>query len=547
MANWLRSWGVALFTVLALVWMLSVDWLVKRAIVTYGTEFNGAQVELESAGLTLWPAGLELINLQITDAYNPMFNSFEASKISATLDSALLLRRQVIVEQLDVIGVRMNSPRVRSGATNDQPIATNVDFDFGGLIPDLSLPDMDRLVAEAQQQVSAEIAEIEREIDDIEERWRSNIEQVPSKDKVAKYRARWDKLSNASFMEKMLGAKELKGDISDDLKLIKSFNQQLKSDRSLISAQIARAKGLPNAQIDRTMQAVGLTTENIAFVRAITGDQVDQWVSRAKAFNESLSNDAVEQAPSRGHGRWVTFAEDNPLPQVLIRRGQFNGALQLAASNMAVDGKFSNIAYPLEGYSQPAAVVINATDDGNASLLFEANIDHRQADFSDDFNLEVMNLPIQDVSLSAGVENSLLLEAASLNFIASGRAVPDKVLANVVATLSDPRLTADAGLATKSEYFLAETLNTLDSVDLQVNVSGVLENPVVNIASNLDKILTAGLKSQISAQTIKFKQQFTDQLGEQTSGQLGGLSAKGDFLKDIQALLNDRKAAMPSF
>lgn len=547
MANWLRSWGVALFTVLALVWMLSVDWLVKRAIVTYGTEFNGAQVELESAGLTLWPAGLELINLQITDAYNPMFNSFEASKISATLDSALLLRRQVIVEQLDVIGVRMNSPRVRSGATNDQPIATNVDFDFGGLIPDLSLPDMDRLVAEAQQQVSAEIAEIEREIDDIEERWRSNIEQVPSKDKVAKYRARWDKLSNASFMEKMLGAKELKGDISDDLKLIKSFNQQLKSDRSLISAQIARAKGLPNAQIDRTMQAVGLTTENIAFVRAITGDQVDQWVSRAKAFNESLSNDAVEQAPSRGHGRWVTFAEDNPLPQVLIRRGQFNGALQLAASNMAVDGKFSNIAYPLEGYSQPAAVVINATDDGNASLLFEANIDHRQADFSDDFNLEVMNLPIQDVSLSAGVENSLLLEAASLNFIASGRAVPDKVLANVVATLSDPRLTADAGLATKSEYFLAETLNTLDSVDLQVNVSGVLENPVVNIASNLDKILTAGLKSQISAQTIKFKQQFTDQLGEQTSGQLGALSAKGDFLKDIQALLNDRKAAMPSF
>ena len=214
---------------------------------------------------------------------------------------------------------------------------------------------------------------------------------------------------------------------------------------------------------------------------------------------------------------------------------------------MAVDGKFSNIAYPLEGYSQPAAVVINATDDGNASLLFEANIDHRQADFSDDFNLEVMNLPIQDVSLSAGVENSLLLEAGSLNFIASGHAVPDKVLANVVATLSDPRLTADAGLATKSEYFLAETLNTLDSVDLQVNVSGVLENPVVNIASNLDKILTAGLKSQISAQTIKFKQQFTDQLGEQTSGQLGALSAKGDFLKDIQALLNDRKAAMPSF
>ena len=547
MMNWIRSWGIALFAVLTLIWVLSIDWLVKSAIIAYGTELNGAQVELESAELSLWPAGLELINLQVTDAYNPMFNRFEAGSISATLDSALLLRRQVIVEQLDIIGVRMNSPRIRSGATKDTPIVTNAGFDFGGLIPDVSLPDMSLLLADAQQQVNAEIAGIEQEIVDIEQRWRNNIEQLPSKDKLAEYRARWDKLSNASFMEKMLGAKKLKNDVSGDLKLIESFNQQLKDDRRLISGQIDRAKGLPRAQADRTMQSVGLSNENVAFVRAITGDQIDQWVTRAKTFSESLSSNTVEQAPSRGTGRWVTFAEDDPLPQVLIRRGQFNGVLQLAASNMRVDGKLSDIAYPLEGYSQPAALVITARDDENASLLFEATIDHRQADFSDDFNLEVMNLPISELALSSGAEKTLLLEAGNLNFIASGRASPDTVLANVVAKLSDPRLTTDADLATKSEQFLAETLNTLDSVDLQVNVSGALQNPDVNIASNLDKILAAGLKSQISAQTTKFKRQFTDQLGEQTSGQLGALSAKGDFLKDIQALLNDRKAAMPSF
>tara|TARA_B110001469_G_scaffold53363_1_gene51530 strand:+ start:792 stop:2435 length:1644 start_codon:yes stop_codon:yes gene_type:complete len=547
MMNWIRSWGIALFAVLTLIWVLSIDWLVKSAIIAYGTELNGAQVELESAELSLWPAGLELINLQVTDAYNPMFNRFEAGSISATLDSALLLRRQVIVEQLDIIGVRMNSPRIRSGATKDTPIVTNTEFDFGGLIPDVSLPDMSLLLADAQQQVNAEIAGIEQEIVDIEQRWRNNIEQLPSKDKLAEYRARWDKLSNASFMEKMLGAKKLKNDVSGDLKLIESFNQQLKDDRRLISGQIDRAKGLPRAQADRTMQSVGLSNENVAFVRAITGDQIDQWVTRAKTFSESLSSNTVEQAPSRGTGRWVTFAEDDPLPQVLIRRGQFNGVLQLAASNMRVDGKLSDIAYPLEGYSQPAALVITARDDENASLLFEVTIDHRQADFSDDFNLEVMNLPISELVLSSGAERTLLLEAGNLNFIASGRASPDTVLANVVAKLSDPRLTTDADLATKSEQFLAETLNTLDSVDLQVNVSGALQNPDVNIASNLDKILAAGLKSQISAQTTKFKRQFTDQLGEQTSGQLGALSAKGDFLKDIQALLNDRKAAMPSF
>ena len=49
MANWIRSWGIALFAMLALIWVMSVDWLVKRTIIIYGSQLNGAQVELESA------------------------------------------------------------------------------------------------------------------------------------------------------------------------------------------------------------------------------------------------------------------------------------------------------------------------------------------------------------------------------------------------------------------------------------------------------------------------------------------------------------------
>ena len=120
------------------------------------------------------------------------------------------------------------------------------------------------------------------------------------------------------------------------------------------------------------------------------------------------------------------------------------------------------------------------------------------------------------------------------------------MIANVVAKLSDPKLQADPARAAKSEQWIAETLNLLDSVDLHVDISGALKDPMVDITSNLDKILAAGLKSQMSTQANKFKQQFTDKLGQQTSGQLTELSAKGDFLKDIQAILNDRKAAMPS-
>ena len=547
MTNWIRSWGIALFAMLVLIWVMSVDWLVKRTIIIYGSQLNGAQVELESADLSLWPAGLQLINLRVTDAYNPMFNSFEVGAITATLDSALLLRRQLIVEQLDIVDVRINSPRTHSGATKDTPTtAKSARFDFSDLVPDISLPDMNILLADAQQQVNAEITEIEQQIEGVEQRWRNNIQQLPSKDKVAEYRDRWDKLSSASFMEKILAAKKLKGEISNDLKVIKTFRKQLNSDRLLISEQIARAKGLPGAQADRVMQSSGLSDENIAFVRSITGEQINQWISRAKGFGESLSSEDTELTHVRGQGRWVTFLEDNPLPQVLIRRGQFNGRLQLASSNMSVTGTLSDIAYPLEEYSQPATAVVIAKDNRNASLLLKATLDHTTADFNDSFNLEIMNLPFNEMSLSSGSEKNLVLKTATLNFTAIGSASQSTVIANVVAKLSDPKLQADPARAAKSEQWIAETLNLLDSVDLQVDISGALKDPMVDITSNLDKILAAGLKSQMSTQADKFKQQFTDKLGQQTSGQLTDLSAKGDFLKDIQALLNDRKAAMPS-
>ena len=547
MTNWIRSWGIALFAMLVLIWVMSVDWLVKRTIIIYGSQLNGAQVELESADLSLWPAGLQLINLRVTDAYNPMFNSFEAGAITATLDTALLLRRQLIVEQLDIVDVRINSPRTHSGATKDTPTtAKSARFDFSDLVPDISLPDMNILLADAQQQVNAEITKIEQQIEGVEQRWRNNIQQLPSKDKVSEYRDRWDKLSSASFMEKILAAKKLKGEISNDLKVIKTFRKQLNSDRVLISQQIARAKGLPSAQADRVIQSSGLSDENIAFVRSITGEQINQWISRAKGFGESLSSEDTELTHVRGQGRWVTFLEDNPLPQVLIRRGQFNGRLQLASSNMSVTGTLSDIAYPLEEYSQPATAVVIAKDNRNASLLLKATLDHRTADFNDSFNLEIMNLPFNEMSLSSGSEKNLVLKTATLNFTAIGNASQSTLIANVVAKLSNPKLQADPARAAKSEQWIAETLNLLDSVDLHVDISGALKDPMVDITSNLDKILAAGLKSQMSTQADKFKQQFTDKLGQQTSGQLTELSAKGDFLKDIQAILNDRKAAMPS-
>jgi hypothetical protein len=136
-----------------------------------------------------------------------MLNRFETASINATLNLGRLLRRQVIIEEIDIVEVWVNSSRTQSGATGDTYSTGNPGFDFSSLVPGVSLLDMDALLADAEQQIKSEITGIEQNIEIIEQRWCNNIEQLPSKDKVSKYRARWEKLSTASFMEKMPSAK----------------------------------------------------------------------------------------------------------------------------------------------------------------------------------------------------------------------------------------------------------------------------------------------------------------------------------------------------
>ena len=71
MAKWIRWWGLGAFVVVAAilvgVWVFLVDGWVKILIEDGGTDAVGAKVELDAADLSLFPAGLTLTRLQVTD------------------------------------------------------------------------------------------------------------------------------------------------------------------------------------------------------------------------------------------------------------------------------------------------------------------------------------------------------------------------------------------------------------------------------------------------------------------------------------------------
>jgi hypothetical protein len=123
MKKWLRWQGIAAFVVvsalLAGVWMLVVDRVIQGVIEKAGTKAVGAKVELGAADLTLFPLGLTLSRLQVTDPDEPMVNVVEVARIAGSLDGLNLLRRKVIIKEMAVVAEKIKGPLAGAGDLGD--------------------------------------------------------------------------------------------------------------------------------------------------------------------------------------------------------------------------------------------------------------------------------------------------------------------------------------------------------------------------------------------------------------------------------------------
>ncbi|MCX5819268.1 MAG: hypothetical protein NT047_05090 [Deltaproteobacteria bacterium] len=94
MKKWIRWQGIAAFVVvsalLAGVWGLVVDRVIKGIIEKAGTKAVGAKVELGAADLSLFPLGLTLNRLPVTDPDEPMTNAVEITRVAGSLDGLKL-------------------------------------------------------------------------------------------------------------------------------------------------------------------------------------------------------------------------------------------------------------------------------------------------------------------------------------------------------------------------------------------------------------------------------------------------------------------------
>jgi len=544
MTRIIRPWGIAIFVAVALIGIFTLDWIVEVTLESLGTDINGASVELDEVDVSLWPAEITLTDVQITDPYSPNYNRLQVSSASLQLDGLMLLRRHLVVNSLSLDGVQINAQRATIGDTQIAINSGRSVFDFSSLLPDLSVADMDPLLASIEKQYLQTLSRRAEEIEQIEARWKAAINELPDDDEISDYRARWEALNNASFVEKMIGLKQLKDDIKSDLDQLKTLQTQLSRDRALVKDMIVEVRSLPEVLVESALADMGLGTDNGNVVRDIVGDATSLWLNRSQGVSEALSQSRSDERPRRGQGRLINFGADNPIPQFLVRKVDFSGEIYLLQRAMVATGSVENLSYPIGVLDEPMSLALDGRDTSRGKLRLNASL---YPDASTDFIVELSELSVADLALGSDSIHELSLEEGHLSLLLNGSMDAFELNTNLFATIDNPKITVAGQERSDGERLFADTVNNLDHMDLELKVSGPIKAPTVTVSSNMNEIFSAAIDAQIDNQIDEFKQKLVQRLTDKTSASRDELIDQSDFFSVVEGVLSRKRSSFPAF
>ena len=567
MTKWLRWQGLIVFVVVTalifLAWYFLVDTLARRSIEKAGTRVVGARVELAKADVHLFPLGITLTRLQITNPDNPMSNAFEAGQIGFAIDSLNLLRRKIIIDTMTMEGVRFNTPRKTSGAVDlqakDQGLSqTSEDTPTAAsAMPSFQLPDIHEILAREKLESLEQIKSFQGQIDAAKAEWEQRLADAPDQKAFQQYQARAKKLQKGSkgisgVLTKANDLKNLQKDISKDMKQLEDIQKNFNRDRKTLAKKLDQLKSAPQQDLDRILNTYSLSSDGLGNVsQLLFGDKIGGTVQKALFWHEKITplltkvgpTDKKEapEKPDRGKGVYVRFKEETPLPDllarqigvsVIIRAGDIAGELRQVTTDQTILG------IPLEFNFSGGKL------QGVQSINVKGSLDHIDPNKTiDQMTMAVQQYRVNDLKLSAADNLPLTLKNGLANLNVSVTLQEKMLDAHIQMTMDAAEL--EAGNKTSGNQLqqaLYAALADISTFSISARVTGPLDNYKIKMTSDLDKVLKNAVGRQMRALTNEFQDKLRagilDKIKNPMADTSGSMSGLDSITREISSRLD---------
>lgn len=554
MARWFRWQGLVAFLLIVVVGapsaFLFTDVFVKQFIESTGTKLVGARVELEGARLSFFPPALTLTGLQVADPEEPLANALEVARITGSLDGPGLLRRRVIINEMSVEGIRLNTPRKRSGALREIPRdATRKGENLlSSEVFSLSLSGVEKIVEQADLQSLKVAGSLQADSKRAKERWERRLSDLPGRDKAAEYRRRIEALKETTQAGTAPG---LRKDIQRDLEKLKGPQQEFAAEIASLREATVQLERAPLEDFRRLREQSSASPQGLAsFSQLLFGPRVTLWVERALVWHERLQpflqrlgTQRGVVRPLSGPGFDVRFRERQPLPDFLIRSA--TAAVQLELGDVA--GRVRNLTPDQNVVGQPMTFAFAGEGLPRASsLTLEGEADRVSRSTESD----TMKLLIRDFR----VENQVISEfaGAPVTLVAGTGTLEAQALFNNAGIFLDlnlavdpARLSVEQGKASGSiREALSSALERTVRFNVKASVRGTVKEYRINITSDLEEVLKEAVAVEVKGQFAKVEDQVRSVMAAKLTGPFREVRVNMEALEALCRDLESRLAEL---
>jgi uncharacterized protein (TIGR03545 family) len=516
--------------ILAAVWLLFADRVVKSTIEEAGTKALGAELDVADLAIHLPRNAIELTGIALADPFEPRRNLLEIRRLYVELEPAPLLEQKVVVSRLTVGDVRTNTKR----ATPARPVPAGgfapaalhemerwaKQFD----VPLLSLTPIDTIksiVLDPMQLVSVQAALVLAKRADstrtaLEQRYAAlRLEETLDSSKALLTRLQGTNVRTLGIA----GARTAAADIRRTAARVDSARQRVEALATSAKAGVDTLQAALRAVDDARKTDYAFARRLIklppfdapdmgaALFGKVTIDKVQQalyWTTLARQYMPPglLPRQSPGPPRLRAAGTTVHFVAPTQYPRFLLRRAD----LDLTVSDGPVQGKY--VAAVTDATTEPAVVgrptvfALRRSASGSAvdSLRITGMLDHAGARARDVVTVQAAGVSLPGFSIPGLPYRADPGRGASeLHLTLDG----DQLDARWALRSGHVSWVADSGAArglNAIQRLVAQVLAGVNTLQMDARITGPLKTPKLAVSSNLDRVVADQVQRLIGGQ-----------------------------------------------
>jgi uncharacterized protein (TIGR03545 family) len=527
---------VVVVGLIAIFCLFFLDGIIKGIIEDRASLMVGAKVEIGDLRFKIFGLSVDIQNLQVANAEEPMRNAIEVGSLAFDLAAAPLLRKKIVIERMKVMDLAWNTPRKTSGAlplrlqkklearkkqpemgaTAEKRLEECVLPNFSALA-DLKKRSPEELLKGINLQSVALLGNYPKRVSGVKETWEKRLKELPTREGIESDLKSFQSLKDQrprdltelpAYLEKV---NALQQKINDTRKTLTSAQQEFQTEMNKLKTSLQEVEKLKDADVKTVMGKMGVQIPSATdLICVLLGRGVAQKVNWGlgmyRKFSQYMSKgkpkEEEEEKPKpmpRLKGMDVRFPITRGYPDFLLERAEFS----VRPDVKRVPGVFAfqRLAGEIRGltshpalYGKPTTFKLDGSIVGDLAreITLSGQFDHRKTLANDLIDLSIKGLRLEQTGPSSLQESPLRLASALLNVNGSLRVKGEALDGRVLMDVLNPKVTVGSSAAILDNLF-----KNMGSFDISLSIGGTLDQPSLGLSSSATKTLTSGLENLV--------------------------------------------------